>query len=430
MAILFDCPCGTQVEAEDQQVGREVRCPVCREVLLVPSASTGTFRSGTAAPPPRVTPLTPERPPPRRSEERGERWSRRDDEDDRGERRSRREDDRGERWSRRDEDDRELERSEATSGKAITALLLGLLALGSAFSAAAPLLDSWNGMLILVIGTIGGALLCGLPAIFVGKRSLRDIRRSRGRLGGKGMAKTGITLGIVGSICCLLSCAFGGMLGSVTKVRESAARAQSQNNLKQIGIAMHNYHSSFSGLPPGAIYSKEGKPLLSWRVAILPYIEELNLYNQFHLDEPWDSPNNKPLLALMPKVYAAPGRAGQTDQTYYRIFHRKEGASGAFAEDHPVFDGQQSRQFWGITRGTSNTILVVETAESVPWTKPDELPFPVNGPIEPLLGGIFKDRYNVLFADATVANYQKGKVSDKQLKAAITVDSDVLLPPP
>ncbi len=406
MAILFDCPCGTQVQAEDQQVGREVRCPVCREVLLVPSASGGASRSITAAPPPHVIPLTPERPPPRRSEERGERWSRRDDEE------------------------RELERPEATSGKAITALLLGLLALGCAFSAAAALLGSWLGMLILVIGTVGGALLCGLPAIFVGKRSLRDIRRSRGRLGGRGMATTGITLGIVGSICCLLSCAFGGYLGSVMKVREAATRVQSLNNLKQIGLAMQNYHDSNTGLPPGAIYSKEGKPLLSWRVAILPYLLETNLYFQFHLDEPWDSPHNKPLLAQMPKVYAAPGRAGRTDQTYYRIFHQKEGAGGAFAEGHPVFDGQMSRSFTSITRGTSNTILVVEAAESVPWTKPDELPFPVTGPIEPLLGGILTDQYNVALADGSVRSYQKGKVSDRQLRAAITADGDLLLPLP
>ena len=90
--------------------------------------------------------------------------------------------------------------------------------------------------------------------------------------------------------------------------REAARRAQCVNNLKQIGLANHNYHSANNVFPMQAITDKDGKPLLSWRVAILPYIEQQELYNKFKLDEPWDSPNNKPLIKEMPKAYLCPGR--------------------------------------------------------------------------------------------------------------------------
>src|SRR4249919_3311122 len=99
------------------------------------------------------------------------------------------------------------------------------------------------------------------------------------------------------------------LLPAVQAAREAARRAQCVNNLKQIGLAMHNYHDVKNGLPPSAIVDKQGKPLLSWRVAILPYIEQQPLYDKFKLDEPWDSPNNKDLIQYMPSIYMCPSRA-------------------------------------------------------------------------------------------------------------------------
>src|SRR5262245_59728137 len=83
-----------------------------------------------------------------------------------------------------------------------------------------------------------------------------------------------------------------------------AHRRTSQNNLKMVRLAMHNFHDAMGRFPAATAYAKNGKPLLSWRVAILPYIEEDALYRQFKLDEPWDSPHNKKLIAKMPKIYA------------------------------------------------------------------------------------------------------------------------------
>src|SRR5205807_5126217 len=87
----------------------------------------------------------------------------------------------------------------------------------------------------------------------------------------------------------------------------AAGRVQSTNNLRQIAIAMHSYHGTHNEFPAAYSTSKDGKPLLSWRVEILPYIEQGALFNEFHLDEPWDSEHNKKLIERMPTIFAAPG---------------------------------------------------------------------------------------------------------------------------
>ena len=86
---------------------------------------------------------------------------------------------------------------------------------------------------------------------------------------------------------------------------------QIANNLKQVGLAMYNYREAHGRFPAPAIQGPDGKPLLSWRVAILPYLSENELYQSFKLDEPWDSPHNKPLLERMPQLFAPPRPPGQ-----------------------------------------------------------------------------------------------------------------------
>src|SRR5208337_936304 len=98
------------------------------------------------------------------------------------------------------------------------------------------------------------------------------------------------------------------LLPAVQSAREAARRAQCVNNIKQIMLAMHNYISANNAFPRD-ITDKNGKPLLSWRVAILPYVEQGVLFDKFKLDEPWDSPHNQELLKYMPLVYQCPSRA-------------------------------------------------------------------------------------------------------------------------
>ena len=102
--------------------------------------------------------------------------------------------------------------------------------------------------------------------------------------------------------------------------------------------------------PAAATYDKAGKPLLSWRVAILPFIEEKKLYDEFKQDEPWDSAHNKKLLAKMPKLFADPTGKAKADHTFYQVFVGKGAA----------FEGKRGIKLTDFTDGTSNTILIVE----------------------------------------------------------------------
>jgi RNA polymerase sigma factor (sigma-70 family) len=191
--------------------------------------------------------------------------------------------------------------------------------------------------------------------------------------------------------------------------QRAIAVVQTDNNLKQIGLAMHNYHDVHGRFPAGAIYGKGGKPLLSWRVALLPYLEQENLYKQFRLDEPWDSEHNKGLLSVVPKVYIpVTGKDRERPVTYYR----------GFTGNGTIFEGTQGRRLADITDGTSNTLLVVEAGEAVPWTKPDELPYDPDKPL-PKLGGLFDGDFHILMADGSTRYAQK-KYNEQVLRALIT----------
>ncbi|MHB1036923.1 MAG: DUF1559 family PulG-like putative transporter [Pirellulales bacterium] len=182
-----------------------------------------------------------------------------------------------------------------------------------------------------------------------------------------------------GGVAALAPLAVGLALPAVASARDAARRNQSANNLKQIGLAMHIYHDALKRFPAAAILDKQGKPLLSWRVQILPYIEQQALYQQFHLNEPWDSAHNRALIAQMPAVYASPDtRSPQPGKTRYLV---PVGEGGMFADP-------KGPQLMDITDGTSNTIMVVEVgeAQAVEWTKPDDLKVDPKQPLAGLAG--------------------------------------------
>ena len=163
-------------------------------------------------------------------------------------------------------------------------------------------------------------------------------------------------------------------LPAIQQARLAALRAQAMNNMKQIGLAMHNYHDTFGAFPPAAITDKKtGKPLLSWRVAILPFIEQDNLYRQFKLDEPWDSEHNIKLSRTVVKVYEDPRGEAAPGMTYYKVFTSPDGKKQAAIT--PFSTTGKGRKFFNITDGTSNTIMVVSGGDPVNWAKPDDIPF-------------------------------------------------------
>ncbi len=193
------------------------------------------------------------------------------------------------------------------------------------------------------------------------------------------------------------------------------------NNMRRIVLAIINYADTNQGrMPAHAIYGKDGKPLLSWRVQILPFIEQDNLYKQFHLDEPWDSEHNKKLLARMPDVYrglnAKRNREGRT------VFVVPVGPQAAFHA------GREGLKFpASFADGTSNTVLAVaaDDAHAVPWTKPEDLPF---GPKHPAAGlGRLPRGYLVGMADGTV-NFLSATIDPKALLPAFTPAGGEVLP--
>jgi hypothetical protein len=205
----------------------------------------------------------------------------------------------------------------------------------------------------------------------------------------------------------------GLLLPAVQKVREAAARAQGQNNLKQIGLAIHNYESAYGHFPAAAIAdTKTGKRLLSWRVAILPFIEQENLYRRFKLDEPWDSPHNLPLSMTPIKVFQDPrGTATDPTLTYYK----------AFVGGGAMFDWAKPRSLAKITDGTSNTVMVASFGPPVPWAKPDDCEFDPTGPLPDLFAPPFAAGTSVLMGDGSV-RYFAPALDKKLLKALITAD--------
>jgi hypothetical protein len=166
---------------------------------------------------------------------------------------------------------------------------------------------------------------------------------------------------------------------AVVKVRAAARRAQSTNNLKQLAIAMHAYQDVNKTFPAHASYDKQGRPLLSWRVHVLPYIERQSLYDEFHLDEPWDSPHNKKLIARMPATFRSPASRAAPGKTTYVVVGGK---------DTMFPPGPKGVQVKDVTDGLSNTIMIVEAddAHAVPWTRPEDLPFDPQHPFRGLGG--------------------------------------------
>jgi hypothetical protein len=173
------------------------------------------------------------------------------------------------------------------------------------------------------------------------------------------------------------------LLPAVQASREAARRMQSSNNFKQQLLGLHNSHDVFGAFPPAYTVDKDGKPLLSWRVALLPYIGEQALYKQFHLDEPWDSDHNKRLLEQMPKLFRSPNSRAKPGMTVYLGVGGEQGVL-----TKPAGAGAKGTAMKDITDGTSNTIVIVEASDelAVEWTKPVEWVPDASNPLKGLLG--------------------------------------------
>jgi hypothetical protein len=172
------------------------------------------------------------------------------------------------------------------------------------------------------------------------------------------------------------------------------SRARSVDNLVRIGLALHNYYARADEFPPAVVYGPDGKPWHSWRVLILPYLGQNDLYRAYDFNQPWDSPKNRALLDKMPEVYREPayGGANGTFAHYAALVgrntcfpSRKPAGSGGAEPLGAIRNGMGGRSIMEITDGTSNSIMVapVEPGRQIPWTKPEDIAI---GPDFPGLG--------------------------------------------
>jgi hypothetical protein len=351
MAIHFFCHCGKQLQASEDMTGLSIKCTGCGATLPVPKVADN---------PPDID-APGERPSP------DTRPDRRPD------------------WDRDDEPDRARRAPGRTSGKAVTGFIFSLLAL----LFVCPLLGSILGLILSILGLV-------------------DVNRGQGRVKGKGLAITGIILSSI-SLILLPIASIAILVPAVQMVREAAARTQSAKNMRAIGFALHEYHDANKSFPAPAIYSEDGRPLLSWRVAILPHIGRNDLFQQFKLDEAWDGPNNLRLLSQMPVEFNNFGATNVVGGTFCQ----------AIVGPGAAFEPNQAIRLTDIKDGPSNTILLVEAATAVPWTKPEDVNYHPNQPL-PKIGGTVSSGLNVLFADGATRYYDIGRLQESKLRALIT----------
>jgi len=176
---------------------------------------------------------------------------------------------------------------------------------------------------------------------------------------------------------------------------------QTRNNLLLIALAMHHYHDLNKHFPAASIVGPDGKTPHSWRVELLPLLQQQAIYSQYRLNEPWDSENNKQVLAQIPDVFHNP------------YDDAKSTNSGYFAVVGPgtVFEGHVGVKLRDITDGTSNTLMIVEAKRNIPWTKPEDIPFDPDKAV-PELGGFVDGRFTAAFADGSVRSLRTDDAID------------------
>jgi Protein of unknown function (DUF1559) len=217
-----------------------------------------------------------------------------------------------------------------------------------------------------------------------------------------------------------LSCGlalFAMLSRAVGDAREAARRAQCSCNLCGIKLALHNYHSQYGSFPPAYVADANGRPMHSWRVLILPFMEYQSLYAQYDFAEPWDGPNNIKLLNSMPNIFACPSRfSNKTNLTSYAVI----------TGPGTMFPGAGTVSSAAVTDGMADTLMIVEVANAnIPWTAPIDLDagtmsMKVNDPKGPGISSPHRGGAHVVLGDAWTCLLREG-IPEESLRALITI---------
>jgi hypothetical protein len=205
----------------------------------------------------------------------------------------------------------------------------------------------------------------------------------------------------------------GFLTGPLETSRMKAFAKQSMNNLKMLALSWHNFHDTQHHFPAVGTYDAAGRPLLSWRVQLLPFVD-LALYKQFRLDEPWDSEHNRKLIPKMPEVFRSPPskhRRAEGLATYQVV-----------VGEHTAFPERAEITYKQFTDGVSRTILFVEVddAHATIWTKPEGLPYDAENPAAGF-GGQFKGICHTALCDGS-ALAMRMPIDPEELKRLLIRD--------
>ena len=211
--------------------------------------------------------------------------------------------------------------------------------------------------------------------------------------------------------------------------RSEADKASCRSHLMQLGLAMHNYLAANGTFPPAYVADSQGRPMHSWRVLILPYLEgglPDDVYREYDFTEPWDGPNNRRLIERIPYVYQCPhNRKAPLGMTSYV----------AIVGDESAWPRNMGRAPLEFKDGLSNTVLVAETADrTIPWTEPRDIDFAkmdffVDAASGYGVGSSHRGSATVLLADGRV-RHLPASISPTVLKGLLTVAGGEPVSPP
>jgi prepilin-type N-terminal cleavage/methylation domain-containing protein len=227
--------------------------------------------------------------------------------------------------------------------------------------------------------------------------------------------RRGFTLIELLVVICIIGILIAFLLPATRSARPAARRAQCENNLHQIAIALHNYESTYRALPPAYTVDEAGRPLHSWRTLILPFLDCKPLYDSIDLSKPWDDPANAAALASMPYVYRCFAAEIPSNCTTYL----------GLVSPTACFQPTESRPLAGITDPHSSTLMVIEVPaeDAVPWMAPQD----TDGGLLLAFGRDTRFSHEggtpAAFVDGSV-RFLSADTANKVLRAMITIAGD------
>ncbi|MCH7729159.1 MAG: DUF1559 domain-containing protein [Planctomycetes bacterium] len=207
------------------------------------------------------------------------------------------------------------------------------------------------------------------------------------------------------------------LVNSVRTARRAAITSESKSPLNQLQVALLTYHDVHGHFPQAFIADEDGTRMHSWRVLILPYIEESALFDAYDFTEPWNGPNNSKLANQMPSIFGSPSE--DKSKTFTNIV--------AITGPGTAFPGSKSTSLKDFVDGADNTILLTEiTNSNVPWLQPRDIdtresPFTANDPEILSMSSVPWRRPYIVFADSILTYAVQDNIPPEALRALTTI---------